>query len=298
MKIKPVEVSAVPKYPDKYTEEVQHALLSAKPNRWRGTPLATVGLSAVVALGLSGCAPDYMTSGSPTPFPTIPVVSPSNFDPYVTMGSPEPFTPLPYDAMIPLFEYGEGTGAIGCVSIAAPVFLSEEEAFAILSAVFAEAGLTLSQGAVSLKNINLPLTNIYESGSEESQYATVQKDIIPDGMLRDDLPVIFVSTKDVGDWHDGTEMTISSSSYNVKKAAQALAKSNPNLVVFYDPIASVDYARLWDLKQEDGESNESYYVRRTAAEQEASNAARAESERLLRLQAEAVVNWFEDGGHC
>lgn len=277
---------AAPKYPDKYKEEVRRALLSARPNRWRGASLAAVGLSAVVVLSMSGCS--LVHSSSPT----------EPFDQYVVAGgSTAPFSTLPYDSMIPLFEYGEGTGAIGCVSIAAPVFMSEEEAFAILSTVFAEDGLTLGQGTEILDNINLPVTSIYESENEESLYKTEQEDLIPDGLLRHTLPVIFVSTKDVEDWNEDTGMESSVSSYNVKKAAQTLAENNPYLVVFYDPIASLDYDKLLTLEREDGESDEAYYTRRSAVEQEEADAARAESERLLRLQAEAFITWLEDGGY-
>lgn len=296
MKIKPVEVAEAPKYPDKYNEEVRRVLLSVKPNRWRGTSLAAIGLSAAVVLSLSGCSLGYTTDGVPVQSPTAPVVMPGGIDQYVTMGETVPFSTMPYGSMIPLFEYGEGTGAIGCVSIAAPVFMSEEEAFAILSAAFAEAGLTLSKEAETRENTNLPVTNIYEIGEEESRYETVQKDIVPDGILAYDLPLLFVSTKDVENWHKDTGMASSVSSYNVKKAAQTLAENNPNLVVFYDPIARLDYDKLWALEREDGESDEAYYARRSAVEQEEANAVRAESERLLRLQAEAFVKWFQDGG--
>lgn len=297
MKLKPVEIATAPKYPDKYNKEVRRALQSAKPYRWRGTSLAAVGLSTLVVLSLSGCTLGYTTDGLPIQSPTASVVIPGDMNQYVTLGTPVPSLTVPYGSMIPLFEYGEGTGAIGCVSIAAPVFMSEEEAFAILSAAFAEAGLTLSQEAKTLEGANLPITNIYESEDEERHYATAQEDIVPDGLLGDDLPVIFVSTADVASWHKDTGMMSSVSSYDVKKAAQTLAEANPNLVVFYDPIAQVDYEKLWALEREDGESDEAYYARRSAVEQEESNIARTESERLLRSQAEAFIAWLEDGGH-
>lgn len=297
MKIKPIESTSTPKYPDKYNEEIRQVLMSTQPNRWLGTPLAAGVLSAAVALSLSGCTLGYTTDGAPMPSPPAPVEIPSDIDNNFILGAPMPAQILPYDSLIPLFEYGEGTGAIGCVSIAAPVFMSEEEAFAVLSATFSEAGLILSQKAVTLKNINLPVTNMYELGGEEGPYETKQGDLTPDGLLEYDLPVIFISTKDVESWHKDTGMISTVSTYKVKKTAQTLAENNPHLVVFYDPIAGLDYSKLLTLERKDGESDESYYLRRSAAEQEEANVARTESERLLRLQAETFIAWLADGGH-
>lgn len=296
MKIKPVEATSTPKYPDKYNGEIRQVLMSTQPNRWLGTPLATGVLSAALALSLSGCSLGYATDGVPMPSPPAPVEIPSDIDNNFILGAPMPAQILPYDALVPLFEYGEGTGAIGCVSIAAPVFMSEEEAFAVLAAAFSEAGLLLSQDTGTLQNINLPVTNMYEVGGEESSYKTTQGELTPDGLLEYDLPVIFISTKDVESWHKEAGMISSVSTYKVKKTAQILAENNPHLVVFYDPIAGLDYDKLLTLARENGESDEAYYLRRSAVEQEEANAARAESERLLRLQAEAFIAWLADGG--
>lgn len=312
MTIKPIENITAPNYPDKYNEEIRRVLASAKPNRWIGAPFATGMLAATVALSLSGCvsvppgtrisgtAPSepVETSGRPAPPETAPTDERTpDISEYVTMGEPVPFPTNQYSLLIPLFEYGEGTGSIGCVSIAAPVFLSEEEAFAIISAAFADVGMKLNRGGETLEMINIPVTNLFEFEKKADRYATVQGNMEPDGTLADLwLPVAFVSTKDVSSWHEDTGMMASVVSYDAKKTAQTLAESNPGLVVFYDPIAGLDYDKLWGLKQEDGESDQSYHARRSEMEQEASQAARAESERLLRMQAEAFIAWLEYEG--
>lgn len=45
----------------------------------------------------------------------------------------------------PLFRHGEGRGSFGCVAVAAPVFLSEEEAMAVISEELGRRGVALTQ---------------------------------------------------------------------------------------------------------------------------------------------------------
>ncbi|MCZ7584672.1 MAG: hypothetical protein M5R36_15785 [Deltaproteobacteria bacterium] len=42
----------------------------------------------------------------------------------------------------PVFEHGEGRGSIGCVMVNGPVFLSEEEALAVIKTALEKRGLT------------------------------------------------------------------------------------------------------------------------------------------------------------
>ena len=294
MKITPVKDAETPKYPDKYNEEIRRIVASAKPYRWVGTPLIGA-LSVAVALGLSGCAPEeYAIQGISTPVPT------KYEENHVLLGDIQPvyIPPLLESIFIPLFEYGEGTGGIGCVAIVAPVFLSEEEAFAILSAAFADADISLERENISLENINLPVTNI--DGEKVDPRATRIGDLTPTGRLYEfNLPVTFVSTREVSNWHQeiGDGPWVSFSSFDVKGAARTLAENNPGILVFYDPIAGViNYDELWELEREDGESDEDYNARWYEKERELVQAARAESEELLRRQVEAFLQWLADGG--
>jgi len=298
MHIKPVKHLPAPGYPDKYSEESRQALAAAIPRRWIAAPLAA-GLAATVALGLSGC--ERATLGEPAQTPIEPetveyltmgevatVLIPESYTAetteYLTMGTmPAPTVPrtnpVPANVVVPLFEYGSGTGSIGCVSIAAPVFLSEEEAFAILSAAFAEAGLTLGRGAQPIKKANLPVTNIYFSfGEDPDKMKTKRGTLEPDGLVAG-LRVEFVSTQDIEVWHADTGMMSSVSVYPLKQTAKILAENNPGLVVFYDPVT------YWDIAKMGGSTGEFRYL---PTEKE----ARAESEQLLRQQAEAFLRWM------
>ena len=316
--IKPVEHIPAPGYPDKYDETLKRILPSARPRRWLGTPLTASVLSAAIALSVNGCATGSASTPSPesTPFvmeetplfvsspeTTPPTTDTSNILDYVTMGEP-----APYGYMIPLFEYGEGTGAIGCVSIAAPVFMSEEEAFAILSAAFNEAGLTLDRDSIIIKDATLPVTNIYSDELYDPSTTRIG-DLSADGALfiqDGSLPIEFVSVKDAEDWHEDiiridpkygeVTMVSSVSVFNVRDAARTLAENNPELIVFYDPIAAMDYNKLIPLERGNDESDEDYQARWATVMEAETQSARAESERLLREQAESLIEWLRDEG--
>ena len=290
MTIKPVIEAVTPKYPDKYGEDMRNVLSAAKPYRWLGTPLIGA-LSVTIAFGLSGCVNEqYVTAGvAPMPTTTIHGEMPGDLENCDTML---------FATLIPLFEFGVGTGGIGCVAIVAPVFMSEEEAFVILSETFREAGLTLHRNSETLDNINIPVTNI--DGEKVDPGATLRGSLNPQGLLDGlDLPVVFVSRWDVANWHvdiDGGPR-ISFSGFNVKGAAQTLAENNPGMVVFYDPVVGeVNYDSLWELEREPGESDHAYGVRIDAALNELTSAALVESEQMLRLQAEAFIAWLGDNG--
>jgi hypothetical protein len=307
MKITPVETVNAPKYPDKYGDDMHRKLATVKPRRWLGTPLMAGVLSASVVLGAGGCdantaSPDisavpgstYNPALTGDPGPTGPA-KPDITD-YVTMGA----SPAPAAMMIPLFEYGEGTGAIGCEVVAAPVFLSEEEAFAILSAHFADAGLTLGRDAVTIENANVPMIEP-TAYTRDEKYKTVPASLASDGFLgTQSLPVVFVSKGDIDAWtNKDTGVWSSVEAYSPKLAAKTLAESNEYLAVFYDPMTTLDYGSpKLRLERMDGESDDDYWARWQIAYDDATQDAREDSERLLGLQAEAFVAWLRSVGMC
>jgi len=305
VKIKPVENTSEPQYPDKYGEEIRQVLKAAKPYRWLNTPIVGV-MSAALAISMSGCGVDSDGSGG-FRFLGIPFSSNKTQDYKDTVLLGNVFTPPPnesemlisLDMLIPLFEYGEGTGVIGCVAIAAPVFLSEEEALAVVLAAINEADMSLFWGAAELRNARLPVTNLYETGVVEGNNKTISGNLTPDRAIwRNSLliPMFFVSKSDIEAWHEDQGYMASVSVYDIKRAAQTLADNNPGLVVFYDPISLVDYSELWEITKMDGESDKDYEARWSAKMHELTQAARAESESLLRQQVEAFVKWYREVG--
>ena len=289
MTINPVESVPVPGYPDKYSEEAKQALVASHPLRWQGAPLLVGVLSAAVAFGVGGCdtAP-FATAGVPMPIP-MPFEEGIGGSDYVET----------VKMFVPLFEYGEGTGAIGCVSISAPNFMSEEEAFAILSSNLEEAGLELGRNAAELMNVTIPITDFSPIIREDKLPVKTKKgNLVTDELLgiNHSLLVKFVSTRDLDNWQGKQGVSSTVQVYNIKEAAQTLADSNPGLVVFYDPVAMPDIELLWALEQREGESEHDYRNRRSTAYAEAEQAARAESAQLLRYQAEAFIAWLQAEG--
>lgn len=313
MKIEPVEQLSPPDYPDKYAEETKQALSAARPARWLAAPLVVGLLSATVTIGLSGCD-DYVTMGDPTTVTnaataaimhslseiaqteatSVTVTKPSTKaqteKPATTTKKPtkasgtEPIGVtlkksfvLP-QKIVPLFLYGEGTGSFGCVSVAAPYFMSEDEAFAILAAAFAETGVKLSADTKAQK-AKLPVTYQYDFEGKKTG-KTAKGSLQPDGQLNG-IPIEFVSLDDIKSWEKkNQDQYVTVSSYNTKTAAQTLGENNPGLVVFYDPVS------YWTAYDESWSSQ--FYK----TEEE----ARAASEAKLRQQVQAFVKWINTGG--
>jgi len=259
LKIQPVESAPKPQYPDKYSPETKQALASARPRRWAKAPLA-LSLSAAVALGFGGCR-EYITDGV-MPIPAYPqgqLTGENGNTDYVTFGEPAPM-PV-YDLFIPLFEFGEGTGSIGCVAVTAPSFMSVEEAFAILISEFERAGLTLERGALTLSGMNVPVTSSFYG----AEINITSGDLKTDSLTGDywNLPVMFVSREQLHKWGGDTSWgNYIVAHYDTKGTAQVLAENNPGLVVFYDPVTM------------------------------------EESEELLRQQAGAFIDWLVSRGMC
>ena len=298
MKIKPVDTVPVPGYPDKYAKETRKVVAMTRPRRWSGAPLAVGILSAAMAIGLSGCTEGKLPKGSVEPLPppfSSAVVSeglPGELG-GITMGEP---ISVPIDSFIPLFEYGEGTGSIGCVSIAAPVFMSEEEAQAILSAAFAEAGLEVDWSPSTIEDAIIPVANFSMENNKSIKIKRGDLDI--DGMLglHESLPIEFVSVNDLDEWHEETGVESSVLVYDVRQTAQKLADGNPGLIVFYDPVSKPDFDKFRSFERKDGESDEDYYSRYDALLEEETKVASAKSEQLLREQANALIEWLRGEG--
>jgi len=71
---------------------------------------------------------------------------------------------IPEDTCIPVFEFGRGEGNVGSHVRSWPLFMSEEDALAIITATFAEVGLTLSPVPTIVENARIPVTNAHPDG--------------------------------------------------------------------------------------------------------------------------------------
>ena len=193
--------------------------------------------------------------------------------------------------IIPLFEYGGGTGSFGCVSVAAPYFMSEDEAFAIMKAAFAEANMELSKNRKGQQTV-LPLSIIAARGDDAPE--TITSSMMLDG-LANDMPVEFVSQADIVKWKYLLDTGLSIRSYYMKYAAQILTKNNPGVVVFYDPV-SYAHSESKRTEQKKGESREAFRARYQALCDHVENETIIESEQQLRNQVRAFIEWLNAEG--
>jgi len=289
MKIKPVESTPAPGYPDKYGQEIRQALPLAQPKRWKGAPLALGLLSAAVALGLNGCKTDaVLNTGLPADDHAAAGISTPGATPVATSRKK---TLQALKGYIPVFEFGDGTGVVGCDVSNRPIFLSEEEAFAMLSAAFADAGFTLTQDTQVLAEVNLPHTKVSSRTDDTVEIHIGEMET--DGTLKaiKDIPVEFVSFNDVfafckeGSGHPLVEYG------KTKVAAKELAANNPGLVVFYDPLVYREYPE----REEDEDPND-YWERLRSLYAGLTENAYAQSEEMLRQQVQAFVEWLRTEG--
>ncbi len=276
MTIHPVRRAAKPRYPDSYSVEADRALLSCRPSRWAYAPL--VGSVLAATLVLSGCVspPAGASFGPHTASPsTTPTLSPT-----IAPAAGPSGTPASKVARVPLFEYGKGAGAIGCVSVSSPAFLSEEEAYDVLAQECEAAGVPLAKEEEDRTAVR-PVMNLYLTAQESvlsTQSGTVRVDAEVAG-----VPVVYVSRQDVEDWRDPkpTRMT-SVTGYDMKSAAASLLENNEGFAVLYDPSGYGEMKRPADDMDK--------------ARAQAEDEARVKALEDLRRQVRAFLDWLRAEG--
>ncbi|MCL2672250.1 MAG: hypothetical protein FWF10_09500 [Clostridiales bacterium] len=236
--------------------------MNNKPLRWQAVPIAETVLSAVVMLGLAGCVRLGAETGN-TPAPTM----------------REPLPPL---LEVPLFEHGNGVGVYGCVSVTAPIFLSEDDAFAIIRDEFANLELKVTPGEVKLTNIQIPKTDLSPGWDAEAQEQTQIGNFVFDFIVEGrNIAIEFVSGMDVYEWR-GSEIHSTVVVYNCIEAAETLNISLNALekeyihAVLYDPVEPFE-GRWWAPDEETRQLIDEAYAR--AAE-------------LLREQVKDFIAWL------
>jgi len=233
IKVSPVRKKTIPQYPDQYSVQLNQLLLANKPLRWSAAPVAGTVLSAVVLLGLAGCGAAEERAYPPTP----------------------------------LFEHGEGIGVYGCVAIAAPMFLSENDAFAILSDEFAKLGMTVIKGGPTAENIQIPQYDPCGEWSGNKEITTAKGSLTFDFSVKEESIVMeYVSKDNALEWEHG-DMLVSVSSTNYKELARTLNNSLNTAYtqsvqgIFYDPAESAryysdDFSPTFDREQEIAKARE------------------------------------------
>lgn len=240
MEIKPVKNAEKPNYPLKDEVNLEQ-LKDSVPKRWAGSRVAKIAFGALALTTLTGC----VTDGAPVPPSVASVDSCLTNSPDISMFAGAP-TPAPLK-VAPLFSHGDGRGGFGCVMVAPPVFLSEEDALAVINEAALEYGLTFSAyGTPEFSNIRQPVADLTPPLGDASPTPVRQGDFIS---LKADfadsehgIAIEFVSVDDVKKWSSGpSKATVEE--YNMKDAAEQLSDSldeaylagYDSAAVLYDP---------------------------------------------------------------
>ena len=256
MKVKPVIYSMKPKYPDKYSVDIRHEVINNKPLRWMNKPLTLSALSASILF--SSCLNNLGTTES-----TVNNIT-----------------------NIPIFSHGEGTGSIGCVSILAPMFLTEEEAYTVISQELKIAGVTISKNDKPSSGVNVPLTKTYYNpGEEDDNFKTTLKDFTYDASANvesNNINIEFVSVEDYKEWQDPNQKIWSSvEALDIKDAAESLANENKMVAAFYDPFT---YYKVSDFEVKEIKTYDD------------SVEAHDASVEFLRAQVKDFIEWLKAEG--
>lgn len=224
----------------------------------------------------------------------------------------------------PIFNHGEGRGATGCVSVAPPVFLSEEEAFQVIQEELTKHGVNLAVRSQQWKDVKIAKRTyrlVMGKGEKDLSYeeqrgrlkATETADansLTVDAVdPAKHVAVEFVSVKnyaeagglDTGSYdvvYEGSNssgMSMSTvSTYDFAETAKYVAgkvarqkREKVFFGAFYDPAAyeELDSRRTPKTKEE--------WQARWA---EMDKRSRAESKRLLRLQVRDFIEWLKGQG--
>jgi len=161
----------------------------------------------------------------------------------------------------------ESTGSIGvygCVTVAPSVFLSEDDAFAIIKDEFEKIGLTAVKDGDIVSKISIPKVNldIYIPGENEGVIQYEEGALTFDFAIQGkNINIEYVSQEDIELWNS-EEGSIAVNTYNHKRAAEiienALREVDSDTVygVLYNPYEEVDIFSNRELLEVEKEAYE------------------------------------------
>lgn len=293
LSVTPVARYPRPQYPDLNSVLSHPSLLANVPGRWHQKPAVCVALFATLALGLSSCS--VPPSGPLTGTGPLPE-APDN----ASIPSPQPVTKA---LTIPVFPHGEGMGSYGCVSVAPPVFLSEEEAAQIIREEASRYGIQFDADKTEASP-KLPYTDLNAGfGEEAPRNRTYSGSIDLDGYdEKAGVGFEFVSVEDIRQWQDPERgAMVSVDSYDTKGTAERLSKELSNVAVFYDPMES-DYSAFrfefdWETAGKTDEERNAAYSKAYQEETARYDAQeRSKSIEALKKQVQDFLEWLKGQG--
>jgi len=251
MLIKPVKRYRPPGYPAQDVLRRHPELLRLLPRRWRDAPLvvSALSLACLVLAARDGVAADSAGKGAED-------------------GARPPAQAA---RVAPIFHHGTGRGAFGCVSVAAPYLLSEDEARQVIVEEAATAGIHFTTPGKTLADVERPVTGGSSLMLDRRTMApkTRRDRLALDGTdAARNVSFEFVSGRDLDSWSlEDYQNPSSVSRYDNLAAAEVLreglARTGADAVVgvFYDPVSYYDY-----LYRDYGENREKAEAKEQAVE--------------------------------
>ena len=290
--VTPVKKYNAPKYPTQNDANQMPEMLRKLPSRWEKNAKIIAAVGLLGAMTLTSCGV------------LDPLLKPNNTG---TENNPGGTESANYLNVAPVFVHGEGTGSIGCVMIAPPVFMSEQEALAIIKNEMKSAGVDFY--ATPPKKYTA--TQNKREKKEDSYWGDYET-VLGGGKIGLDLyddkksvAVTFISMDEAEEKYlpdkDGNTMGSSVTSYRPRELAELsvgdFAKQNGDISigVFYDPGTdwqSEEYQKIleeynnYDSKGKSwGEASEQY-----------ENDTKAMIEEDLRQQVRDFIEWLQGQG--
>jgi len=261
--VTPVNKYAQPKYPTQENAKLAPELLRKLPSRWQKNAAVVAAAGLFGAITLTSCG----------------ILEPK-LDGANSGYSPESENFL---NVAPVFIHGEGTGSMGCVMIAPPVFLSEQEALAIIKNIAEIEGLNFKAeppGYIATENkIETDHkyswdNNIYilGGGSVGLDLYDAENQVAVTFISMDKAKMHYVDAK------GNVTMESSVSSYRPRELAELTAedfaqqRGDINIGVFYDPGKDWEHEEVVRIREEYNEKlREFWKIEYDEADQEKIN---------------------------
>jgi hypothetical protein len=278
MKIKAVKKAKSPEYPtiEHYVKNPQNFLKSI-PKSWAKNKLLSGALATFVLCGFSG--KDNASKSDATIEAIDKIPDNSNKDQHMKQEAVKDSVKV-----APVFAHGDGSGAVGCVAVSAPVFITESEAKEIITSALKKENIVFPDSVLSFSFMSLPFgNNCYGYSNEKNDTGEVKVKLKYDGYNeKNNFAFFYISVDDYSRFSDSIQKCWSTvESYNTKKAAEVLREElaeqqKVNAVVFYDPIVKENWSRDNYEKSE--------------------NKANEDARAMLLKQVEDFIRWYKKQG--
>ena len=269
--VTPVKKYAQPKYPTQKAIGREPDLLRRLPSCWEKNAVVVAAVGMLGAMALTGCR---------------------IFDSKIIGYNPESEN---YLNVAPVFVHGEGTGSIGCDMVAPPVFLSEEEALAIIKNTAEGSGLKFSAAPpeyTATKNKPNPRSQYsWENPKYVLGEGTVELDLYDD---KKGVALAFVSMESAEVNPNMSTITI----YRPRELAELTAedfagqKGDISVGVFYDPGVNWQSEEHQRILDEYYDKEKEWDERRAQYESD----TKALIEEDLRNQVRDFLEWLQGQG--